>query len=187
MSFPRKKSGELAPLNDQQAVKAENQVGTSFSQLLAEDSFSNAMLEAHRGILSKLIPSEADREIEKFRSTLIKRQAESRLELFRQHKELQRQSLKDALEALLAEGKMGLRGKTTEVFTTQYRELERSVMQILNEFLNDCEKRFEEAEATKHELIRKTKEQMITNRIQEFTEAVNLLLARFSDIVKEGV
>ena len=187
MSFPRKKSGELAPLDDQQAVKAEHQVGTSFSQLLAEDSFSNAMLESHRGILSKLIPSEADRKIEKFKSTLIERQAESRLELFRQHKEFQRQSLRDALDALLVEGKIGLRGKTAEFYTTQYRELESSVMQILNEFLNDCEERFEEAEATKHEMIRKTKEQMITKRIQEFTEAVNLLLARFSDIIKEGV
>ena len=36
-------------------------------------------------------------------------------------------------------------------------------------------------------MIRKTKEQMITKRIEEFTEAVNLLLARFSDIIKEGV
>ena len=187
MSFSRKKSGELAPLNDQQAVKAEHQVGTSFGQLLAEDSFSNAMLESHRGILSKLIPSEADRKIEKFKSTLIERQAESRLELFRQHKEFQRQSLRDALDALLVKGKIELRGKTAEFYTTQYRELESAVMEILNEFLNDCEKRFEEAEATKHEMIRKTKEQMITNRIQEFTEAVNLLLARFSDIVKEGV
>ena len=187
MSFSRKKSGELAPVNDEQAVKAEHQVGTSFSQLLAEDSFSNAMLEAHRGILSKLMPSEADRKIEKFKATLIESQAESRLELFRQHKEFQRQSLRDALDALLAEGKMGLRGKTTAVFTTQYRELEKSVTQILQEFFDDCEQRFEEAEATKHELIRKTKEQMIAKRIEEFTETVNLLMARFSDIVKEGV
>ena len=120
-------------------------------------------------------------------ATLIESQAESRLELFRQHKEFQRQSLRDALDALPAEGKMGLRGKTTAVFTTQYRELERSVMQILQEFFDDCEKRFAEAEATKHEMIRKTKEQMITKRIEEFTETVNLLMARFSDIVKEGV
>ena len=187
MSFLRKKPGELAPLDDQQAVKAEHQVGTAFAQLKAEDSFSNTMLESHRGILSKLMPSEADRKIEKFKATLIETQAESRLELFRQHKEFQRQSLRDALDALLVNGKIGLRGETTEYFTTQYRELERSVMQIFNEFLSDCEKRFEEAEATKHEMIRKTKEQMITKRIEEFTEAVNLLLARFSDIIKEGV
>ena len=187
MSFLSKKSGELTPVNDQQPLKAENQVGVSVAQLNAEDSFSNTMLEAHRGILSKLMPSEADRKIEKFKASLIEMQAESRLELFRQHKEFQRQSLRDALDALLVEGKIGLRGKTAEFYTTQYRELERSVMQILNEFLNDCEKRFEEAEATKHEVIRKTKEQMITNRIQEFTEAVNLLLTRFSDIIKEGV
>ena len=187
MSFFRKKPGELAPLNDQHPLKAENQVGISFAQLKVEDSFSNAMIEAHRGILSKLMPSEADRKIEKFKSDLIETQAESRLELFRQHKEFQRQSLRDALDALLVNGKIGLRGETTKYFTTQYQELEGSVMQIYNEFLNDCEKRFEEAEATKHETIRKTKEQMITKRIEEFTEAVNLLLARFSDIIKEGV
>ena len=187
MSFSRKKSGELTPLNDRQAAKAEHQVGASISQLLAEDSFSNAMLESHRGILSKLIPSEADRKIAEFKSTLVERQAESRLELFRQHKEFQRQSLRDALDALLVKGKIEVRGKTAEFYTTQYRELESAVTQILNEFLDDCEKRFKEAEATKHKLIRQTKEQMITNRIQEFTEAVDLLLTRFSDIIKEGV
>ena len=187
MSFPRKKSGALTPLEDQQKLKPENQVGVSMSQLQAEDSFSNTMLEAHRGILSKLMPSEADRKVEKFKATLIEKQAESRLELFRQHKEFQRQALRDALDALLVNGKIGLRGETAEYFTTQYRELESTLTQIVTDFLNDCEKRFEEAESTKHELIRKTKEQMINNRIQEFTEAVNLLLTRFSDIVKEGV
>ena len=187
MSFPPKNSGDLAPLNNQESANAEDQVGVSVSQLQAEDSLSNAMLEAHRGILSKLMPSEADRRVEKFKSDLMEKQAESRLELFRQHKEFQRQALKDALEALLAQGKMGLRGKTTEAFTTQYRELERSVRQIHNEFLKDCEERFKDAEATQHELIKKTKEQMIRNRIEEFSNAVNLLMARFSEIVKEGV
>ena len=187
MSFLGPKSGALASIDDQQKLKTENQVGTSIGQLQAEDSFSNTMLEAHRGILSKLMPSEADRKIEKFKSDLIEKQAESRLERFRQHKEFQRQALRDALDALLINGKIGLRGETAEYFTTQYRELESTLTQIVTDFLNDCEKRLEEAEATKHELIRKTKEQMINNRIQEFTEAVNLLLSRFSDIVKEGV
>ena len=187
MSFSRKKSGELTPSNDQNALKTENQVGVSLGQLQAEDSFSNTMLEAHRGILSKLIPSEADRKIEKFKSDLIETQAMSRLELFRQHKEFQRQALKDALDNLLSNGKTRLRGETTEFFTTQYRELERSVTQIVDEFLKDCEKRFEDAEATKHALIRKKKEEMIENRIEEFTQAVNILMARFSDIIKEGV
>lgn len=187
MSLLRKKSGELTPSNDQNALKTESQVGVSLGQLQAEDSFSNAMLEAHRGILSKLMPSEADRKIEKFKSDLIETQATSRLELFRQHKEFQRQALKDALDNLLSNGKTQLRGETTEFFTTQYRELERSVTQIVNDFLKDCEKRFEDAEATKHALIRKKKEEMIENRIEEFTQAVNILMARFSDIIKEGV
>lgn len=30
-------------------------------------------------------------------------------------------------------------------------------------------------------------EEMIENRIEEFTQAVNILMARFSDIIKEGV
>ena len=187
MSFPPKKSGELAPLNDQQPVKAENQVGVSVAQLKAEDSFSNTMLEAHRGILSKLMPSEADRKIEKFKSDLIETQAESRLELFRQHKEFQRQSLRDTLDALLAKGKIGLRGETAEFFATQYRELETSVTQIVNDFLDDCEKRLEDAESSKNELIKKRRIQMIENRIEEFTRAVDILMARFSDIIKEGV
>ena len=145
------------------------------------------MLEAHRGILSKLIPSEADRKIEKFKSDLIETQAASRLELFRQHKEFQRQALKDALDSLLSNGKIRLRGETAKFFTTQYRELDRSVKQIVDDFLEDCEKRFEDAEATKHALIRKKKEEMIEKRIEEFTQAVDILMARFSAIIKEGV
>ena len=187
MSFSRKKSGEFAPLIEQEASKSHSQVGVSAGQLQTEESLSNKILETHRGILNRLMPSEADKVIEKFKSDLLETQATSRLELFRQYKEFQRQSLRDALDALLVKGKIGLRGETTEFFATQYRELESTVMQILSEFLNDCEKRLEEAEATKHEVIRKTKEQMIMNRMQEFAEAVNLLLARFSDIIKEGV
>ena len=187
MSILRKNSGELTPSNDQNVLKTENQVGVSVDQLQAEDSFSNTMLEAHRGILSKLMPSEADRRIEKFKSDLIETQATSRLELFRQHKEFQRQALKDALDNLLSNGKTRLRGETTEYFTTQYHELNRSVTQIVDEFLRDCEKRLEDAEATKHTLIKKKKEEMIEKRIEEFTQAVNILMARFSAITKEGV
>ena len=118
---------------------------------------------------------------------MIETQATSRLELFRQHKEFQRQALKDALDNLLSNGKAQLRGDTTEFFVTRYRELESTVNQIATDFLNDCEQRFKEVEATKNELIKKKKEEMIENRIEEFTQAVQLLMARFSDITKEGV
>ena len=187
MSFLRKQSGELAPLNDQQASKSHSQVGVSAGQLRTEESFSNKILETHRGILARLIPSDADKEIEKFKANLIETQATSRLELFRQYKEFQRQSLRDALDALLIKGKIGLRGETAEFFATQYRELETSVTQIASDFMDDCEKRLEAAESTKNELIKKKRIQMVENRIEEFTQAVEILMARFSDIIKEGV
>ena len=187
MSLTRKRSDQPVHLNDQKSLKANNQVGVSTSQLQMEDSFSNKLLETHRGILSRLIPSAADEEIEKFKSTLVEIQAESRLDLFRQYKEFQRQSLKDALDALLVKGKIGLRGETTEFFTTQYRELESAVTQIVSDFLNDYEQKLEAAEETKNEFIKKKKIQMLENRIEEFTQAVDLLMERFSDIIKEGV
>ena len=187
MSFSRKKSSELEPLSDQKVLKSHSQVGVSAGQLQTEESFSNKILETHRGILARLMPSEADKAIEKFKSDLIETQATSRLELFRQYKEFQRQSLRDTLDALLAKGKIGLRGETAEFFATQYRELETSVTQIVNDFLDDCEKRLEDAESSKNELIKKRKIQIVENRIEEFTQAVDILMARFSDIIKEGV
>ena len=187
MSFSRKQSGEFAPVIEQKISKSHSQVGVSAGQLQTEESFSNKILETHRGILSRLMPSAADKEIEEFKADLIKTQATSRLELFRQYKEFQRQSLRDALDALLVKGKIGLRGETAEFFATQYRELETSVTQIVNDFLDDCEKRLEDAESTKNELIREKRIQMVENRIEEFTQAVEILMARFSDIIKEGV
>ena len=67
MSFSRKQSSELAPLSDQR-FGVHNQVGISAGQLRTEESFSNKILETHRGILARLIPSEADKEIEKFKA-----------------------------------------------------------------------------------------------------------------------
>ena len=133
------------------------------------------------------MPSDTDREIENFKSNLLKIQAKSRIDIFQQYKEFQRQSLKDALDSLLINGKTKLRRETAEFFIVQQRELADEVMRIAEEFFIDFEHQLEMAEQTKSELIRAKKIQMLETFIDQFTQAVALLTERFSDIIKEGV
>ena len=187
ISVMRKRSSELVVLNEKKTLQSNNQVGISTDELKAVEHFSNNILETHRGILSRLMPSEADSQVEKFKASLIEIQATSRLDLFRQYKEFQRQSLKDALDVLLVRGKEELRGETTKSFAFHHSELAKEVTELVDEFLEEFEQKLEKAEETKNEKIRETRIQMLNNRIAEFTQTVDLLMERFSDIIKEGV
>ena len=183
----RKRSNQLVTLNDKKGLQTNSQVAVTTNQLTAEEDFSNRLLEAHRGILQRLWPSEADKEIEKLRSSLVEIQATSRVELFRQYKEFQCQSLRDVLDALLVKGKGELRGDTTREFAVHQAELATEIADLQEDFFEDFEQRLEKAEQTKSKRIREAKERMLNDRIDEFERVVGILMRRFSDIIEEGV
>ena len=187
MSVKRNFSGQVMVPDNQKALHANEQVGISADTLTAEENFSNRLLEAHRGILQRIMPSAADREVESFKSNLLRIQATSRIEIFQQYKEFQRQSLKDALDSMLINGKTKLRRETAQFFIVQQRELANEVMQIAEDFFIEFEQQLAMADQTKNELIRDKKVQMLQTFIDQFTQSVGLLTERFSDIIKEGV
>ena len=183
----RKRSNQLVTVKDKKGLQANNQVAVSTNQLIAEDDFSNRLLEAHRGILQRLWPSEADKEIEKLRSSVVGIQATSRIELFRQYKEFHCQSLRDVLDAQLVKGKKELRGDTTREFAVHQAELATEIADLQENFFEDFEQRLEKAEQTKNKRIREAKVRMLNDRIEEFERVVGVLMARFSEIIEEGV
>jgi len=165
-----------------------DQIQNSFNQEQEENKvFSKMLISRHRGIISRIFPSKAEQEADRFQSELMNSIGRSRIENFRMYKEFQRQAIKETFDAMLIEGKVKLRKDNTLFFAGHLKDLQSKVTMMSNEFMQECEQQVLKIESSRTKMIRERQERMLEKRMDEFEESIELLMSSFQNILKEGV
>ena len=141
--------------------------------------------EAHW--MTRIFPSKTDFEKGKYQAEIFKLKAEAEYDLIKMHREAMRQSFKEALDTMLMNGKVKTRKDRIEFFTHHAKELEKTMINALDEFIQVTNARYERLKTLKHELQIELEGEAIKLSINHFYKSIATMQEDFHRIVEEGV
>ena len=96
-------------------------------------------------------------------------------------------TVRETCNHLLVAGKTQLRQERIEYFASVYRDLEKKLHGLTDEFIQDTDARFERLEALKTKVVRQREQQRLERSIDDFLATLDGLMQEFRNLVAESV
>ena len=152
-----------------------------------QDELTDNLLKQFIPVMRTYFPSKTERAILEHRKKLIAQGSKSKLELIKMYQEFQRQSIKEAMDTMLMEGKSTLRQKNSSMFSKRFNELKKDISALVEEHEKDMREAFTALEKETIAYLRKSKENYLMHVNEVFMNSMKRLLSEYDKIAKEGV
>lgn len=145
-------------------------------------------LQTHQGqILPSLFNRRERQAVQSHLASELIQGFEHRREALSMVLETRLHSVREACNHVLVTGKTQLRQERIEYFASVYRNVERQMSAITDEFLADMDSRFNNLQSLSTPILRDREQQRLERSVDQFLGTLDDLLAEFRSIISESV
>lgn len=137
--------------------------------------------------LTKLFPDPVQRAVKMGELEIVKTEFEFRQKALAMVRETHVQALRETCNQYLVQAKVDVRAETAGFLMRKAQELQEELDKILDRFIASVERKSQRLETITNTTLQRTLEQDLDKEIHNFVDMKDKLVAKFRQIVDEGV